>query len=109
MFLEFNFVEIGGRCFIMSHPLALLPLPLVDGKFRSENRKLSRPKISLGVWAENIRVFPGNRPKKVPKMAQIPQNCLIYKKNHILCDCKQKTAIKMVCRGGPRPNNLRCF
>ena len=45
---EFNFVIGGSRYgFVMLHHLALSPLPLVDGKFPSENRrKLSRPKIS---------------------------------------------------------------
>ena len=49
-FGEFDFV-IGGSRFVMVHHLALsrrvLPLPLVDDKFPSENRrKLSRPKIN---------------------------------------------------------------
>ena len=57
----------------MLHHLALAPLAVVDGRFPSENhRKLSRPKIvSWGDWAKEIRVFPGNCPKKVPKMATV--------------------------------------
>ena len=78
---EFNFV-IGGSRFVMLNHLALSPLPLVDGKFPSENRwKLSRPKISCfwGIWAKEILVYPGNCPKKVPKIAQILQSCLARK------------------------------
>ena len=66
----------------MLHHLALSPLPLIDGKFPSQNRrKVSRAKINcfFGVWAEEILIFQGNRPKKVPKMAQILQNCLARK------------------------------
>ena len=56
----------------MLHHLALSALPPVDVKVPSQNhRKLSRAEL-LGfgvVWAKEILVFPGNRPKKVPKMA----------------------------------------
>ena len=43
---EFNFA-IGGSHFVMLHHLTLSPLPLVDSKFPSQNRrKLSRAKIN---------------------------------------------------------------
>ena len=81
MFGEFNFV-IGESRFVMLHHLALSPLPLVDGKFPSQiaANGLTPKLIGFGeVWAKEIPVFPANRPKNVPKRAQILQNGLARK------------------------------
>ena len=81
MFGEFNFV-IGESRLVMLHHLALSPLPLVDGKFPSQiaANDLTPKLIGFGeVWAKEILVFPANRPKNVPKRAQILQNGLARK------------------------------
>ena len=64
MFGEFNFV-MGGSHFVMLHHLALSPLPRVDGKFPSENCLAPKLIAFGGVWAKEILVVPGNRPKQV--------------------------------------------
>ena len=63
--------------------------------------QLSRAKINWfrGVWAKEILVLPGYRPKKVPKMAQILQN-LSREKNDIITWLQaNKRQQKRVCRG----------
>ena len=53
---EFNCVD-GGSRFVMLHHLALLPHPLVDGKFPSENRrKLSCLKLVI-FWEFGLKRY----------------------------------------------------
>ena len=73
---EFNFV-IGGSRFVLLHHLALSPLPLVDGKFPSQNRrKWSRSKINwfLGGLGQRDTSFSRKSSEKGPKKGQILQN-----------------------------------
>ena len=93
----------------MLHLLALLPLGPSSGRWQISLRKsseiVSPQKLLIyfaggtGGLGQKDSNFPGNRPKKVPKMAQIAQNYLTRKIIE-LCDCKQRHQEKGFVEGG---------